>query len=361
MATTMRMRGTLELVATTVQNSTSDWTNHSRTQVLMLLPRSERTDYEEHPARINIARPAWSMYYRPRGESAEIEETGIEPRSVSFHFLDIAMEDLGRWVGPLVSEGWQRTEVVVCAAKSGSFEEEIWTCFHHPFIPNPTRLPIIDAPTKLDVNCYIHQPTGVIKPAIPMVSVPSETNPPGSPAGQETSGQETSIQEASVQQASIQETSVRDTAVEANAETTGQAAPETRADTDGAANNSVDASKTGGNAGEVSPTESPAVNVATLEQRTDAGEPDENTPKYSSESEDESQSESQEESESIGQDDEYEPPIESETQIKLRQMIQLLKADGLDVAAIMNNEKFLEISEIATIEGIDVWSMVIVD
>ncbi len=358
----------------------------------MLLPRSERPDYEEHPSRINIARPAWSMYYRPRRESAEIEKIGIESKSVSFHFLDIAMEDLGRWVGPLVSEGWQRGEVVVCAADSGSFEDEKWTCFHHPFIPTPTRLPLIDAPTKLDVNCYIHQPTGAIKPAIPVVSVPKENPTLESPAVKELLEQEKTVQQKTVaeestqlgednsnqreleQEKTVQEKTVAEESTQLGEDNSHPAELEPRVEEN--LINSVQISEPEIDESERN-TESSQPNVTTVAERTDEGEADEKPADSSAaklenpqseswqepttESAEESQSESLEESESFGQDDEYEPPVESETQIKLRQMIQLLKADGLDVASIMSNENFLEISEIATIEGIDVWSMVIAD
>jgi len=360
MATTMRMRGTLELVAKTVQSSTPDWTNHSRTQVLMLLPRSERIDYEEHPGRINLARPAWSMYFRPRSESTEIGKTGIEPRSVSFHFLDIAMEDLGRWVGPLVSDGWQRTEVVICAANGISFEDEIWTCFHHPFIPTPTRLPLTGAPTKLDVNCYIHQPTGVIKPA---------TKTSGAQFVEAES--ETKADDGLVNSVEASTELPRPTPARPVADNATSASPTA----DHAPNNNLTAdsvmhtSAIGESVDAASSTKSPTANVAVVEERTDEGEPAGKTAEFPSESVenspsesvDESRLESAEEPESIGQDDDYEPPTESETKVKLRQMIQLLKADGLDVASIMSNENFLEISELATIEDIDVWGMVIAE
>ena len=49
-----------------------------------------------------------------------------------------------------------------------------------------------------------------------------------------------------------------------------------------------------------------------------------------------------------------------ETQkVEVRQTIEMLRADGLDMTGIMEHAKFLDVSERASAAGIDVWTMVV--
>ena len=50
-----------------------------------------------------------------------------------------------------------------------------------------------------------------------------------------------------------------------------------------------------------------------------------------------------------------EPPLK----VEVRQTIEMLKADGLDMTEIMEHPKFLDVSERASGAGIDVWTMVV--
>ena len=50
---------------------------------------------------------------------------------------------------------------------------------------------------------------------------------------------------------------------------------------------------------------------------------------------------------------------ESPLKVEVRQTIEMLKADGLDMTEIMEHPKFLDVSERASVAGIDVWTMVV--
>ena len=50
---------------------------------------------------------------------------------------------------------------------------------------------------------------------------------------------------------------------------------------------------------------------------------------------------------------------ESPLKVEVRQTIEMLKADGLDMTDIMEHPKFLDVSERASGAGIDVWTMVV--
>ena len=50
---------------------------------------------------------------------------------------------------------------------------------------------------------------------------------------------------------------------------------------------------------------------------------------------------------------------ESPLKVEVRQTIEMLKADGLDMTGIMEHPKFLDVSERASAAGIDVWTMVV--
>ena len=71
--------------------------------------------------------------------------------------------------------------------------------------------------------------------------------------------------------------------------------------------------------------------------------------------------------EEIGNDDVIDEIIEvvaeenteSPLKVEVRQTIEMLKADGLDMTGIMEHPKFLDVSERASVAGIDVWTMVV--
>ena len=72
--------------------------------------------------------------------------------------------------------------------------------------------------------------------------------------------------------------------------------------------------------------------------------------------------------EQIGDDDDAvneiievvaEENTESPLKVEVRQTIEMLKADGLDMTGIMEHPKFLDVSERASVAGIDVWTMVV--
>ncbi len=50
---------------------------------------------------------------------------------------------------------------------------------------------------------------------------------------------------------------------------------------------------------------------------------------------------------------------EAPLKVEVRQTIEMLKADGLDMTEIMDHPKFLDVSERASVAGIDVWTMVV--
>ena len=66
----------------------------SRTRVLMMMPRKERKLYQMHGDLVEHGQPVISVFHRPRAEATLLEEQGLDPRSASFLFVDLASSDL---------------------------------------------------------------------------------------------------------------------------------------------------------------------------------------------------------------------------------------------------------------------------
>ncbi|DAC61444.1 MAG TPA: hypothetical protein D7I10_06095 [Candidatus Poseidoniales archaeon] len=156
--------GEVEIVESGSLNSlTTGWENYGeRTRIMLLGARADRHALRNHGRTIAIEETAVSVFYRPREERAEMEACGINHSAASFQFVDLAMADLGRWMQPLIGQGWSRGEVAIVAAGDASFESESWMCFHHPAIPIPSEIPLSESPASISRKAFVTHPGPVL-------------------------------------------------------------------------------------------------------------------------------------------------------------------------------------------------------
>ena len=128
---------------------------NNRTRIFLLGSRDERVELREHGATVELSDTAISIFYRPRVEREDIAAAGLDHAVASFQFLDISMGDLGRWLQPLIAQGWVRKEISIVSASTASFPDEEWVCFHHPVIPAPERLPLAGSPGTIERRAYL--------------------------------------------------------------------------------------------------------------------------------------------------------------------------------------------------------------
>ena len=138
----------------------------TRTRVLMMMPRKERKLYEMHGDMVEHGQPVMSMFHRPRAEAPLLQEQGLDPRSASFLFVDLASSDLGAWLQHLVTrEGWLRSTVDVQPVpfsmglpNQRRFETERLLLFRHPDLPSIERYHMPFSVASLAGKCYVSLP-----------------------------------------------------------------------------------------------------------------------------------------------------------------------------------------------------------
>jgi hypothetical protein len=138
----------------------------SRTRVLMMMPRKERKLYEMHGDMVEHGQPVMTMFHRPRAEAPLLQEQGLDPRSASFLFVDLASSDLGAWLQHLVTrEGWLRSTVEVHPVpftmglpNQRRFETERLLLFRHPDLPSIDRYHLPFSVASLAGKCYVSLP-----------------------------------------------------------------------------------------------------------------------------------------------------------------------------------------------------------
>lgn len=165
------------------QTHSGSWqVGHQRTQVLILCQRRHRDRFEQHAAGLALEHPTWSLFYRPRAEADEISAAGLDPLEASFLFLDVALPDLGRWVGPLIADDWAKEEVTIMPAMAADddFEAMLWTAFRDPWLAQVSDLPLATAPHSIVAKAWLTVPAGaIVQPTPPVHGVEGA----GAPAG----------------------------------------------------------------------------------------------------------------------------------------------------------------------------------
>ena len=156
--------GEVEIVESGSLNSlTTGWENYGeRTRIMLLGARADRHAFRNHGRTVAIEETAVSVFYRPREERSEMEACGINHSAASFQFVDVAMTDLGRWMQPLIGQGWSRGEVAIVAAEGASFESESWMCFHHPAMSIPSEIPLCESPASISRKAFVTHPGPIL-------------------------------------------------------------------------------------------------------------------------------------------------------------------------------------------------------
>jgi|GEM_PF-1133419 hypothetical protein len=170
------------LSETLPQRLASIWqTGHQRTQILILIQRHHRERFEKHASSLELQHPTWSLFYRPRKEAGEMAEIGFDSKKASFLFLDIALADLGRFVGPLSKDDWEKEEIVLSPSEnSDDFGATKWTLFRDPWLSSVEVLPLASPPDELVGNAWLTTPG--VSPSAPPAAQPATAAPPATPA-----------------------------------------------------------------------------------------------------------------------------------------------------------------------------------
>ena len=156
--------GEVEIVESgSLDGLTNGWEQYgARTRILMLGARADRHALRNHGRTVAIEETAVSVFHRPREERSEIEAVGLDHTRASFQFVDVAMADLGRWMQPLIGQGWTRSEIKIVPSTGTTFEEEIWACFHHPAIPLPEKIPLTESPSVMSRKAFVTHPGPIL-------------------------------------------------------------------------------------------------------------------------------------------------------------------------------------------------------
>ena len=142
---------------------TAGWEEYgARTRIMMLGARADRHALRNHGRSVAIEESAVSVFHRPRAERSEMEAEGIDHSIASFQFVDVAMADLGRWMQPLIGQGWVRGEVQITASKEATFDDENWSCFHHPAIALPQFIPLSESPSTMARKASVTHPGPIL-------------------------------------------------------------------------------------------------------------------------------------------------------------------------------------------------------
>ena len=156
--------GEVEIVESgSLDGLTNGWEQYgARTRIMMLGARADRHALRNHGRTVAIEETAVSVFHRPREERPEIEALGLDHTRASFQFVDVAMADLGRWMQPLIGQGWTRSEVQIVPSAGTSFEGETWACFHHPAIPLPEKIPLTESPSVMSRKAFVTHPGPIL-------------------------------------------------------------------------------------------------------------------------------------------------------------------------------------------------------
>ena len=159
--------GEVEVVESgSLDGLTAGWDEYGpRTRIMMLGARADRLALRNHGRTVAIEESAVSVFHRPRAERSEIAAEGLDHAVASFQFVDVAMADLGRWMQPLIGQGWTRSEVQIVPANSASFEDETWACFHHPAIQLPEKIPFSESPASMARKAFVTHPGPILDEA----------------------------------------------------------------------------------------------------------------------------------------------------------------------------------------------------
>ena len=159
--------GEVEVVESgSLDGLTAGWEEYGpRTRIMMLGARADRHALRNHGRTVAIEETAVSVFHRPRTERSEIEAAGLDHSIASFQFVDVAMADLGRWMQPLIGQGWTRAEVQIIAANGAAFEDETWACFHHPAIQLPENIPFSESPASMARKAFVTHPGPILDEA----------------------------------------------------------------------------------------------------------------------------------------------------------------------------------------------------
>ena len=159
--------GEVEIVESGSLNGlTAGWEEYgARTRIMMLGARADRHALRNHGRTVAIEESAVSVFHRPRSERSEIQDVGLDHAIASFQFVDVAMADLGRWMQPLIGQGWTRSEVQITAANGAAFEDETWACFHHPAIQLPEKIPLSESPASMSRKAFVTHPGPILDEA----------------------------------------------------------------------------------------------------------------------------------------------------------------------------------------------------
>ena len=266
-----------------------------RTRILLIMPRSFRPEYESITKELEINDDVFSTYLRPRSNLDEIKDAGFDSFDHSMHLIDIAMKDLGIWMKPLVSNHWNRSEIDISPTSNCDFSTVTWTCFKHPESSDSSTILLPFDPLDFEGKCFIH------------LSSKEEIN--------EKLNSDKTIEKEIVHE------EVEDNDFEGKCFTHLSSKEEI--------NEKINSDKT-------------------IEKEI------ENEEVEDSDIEDDDEGVVDEIIEVVAEEN-TEPPLK----VEVRQTIEMLKADGLDMTEIMEHPKFLDVSERASGAGIDVWTMVV--
>ena len=327
---------------------------HQRTQILILIQRHHRQKFESHAATISLKHPCWSLFYRPRKEVDEIQNNGLDTKKASFMFLDVALEDLGKWVGPLSKDDWLREEVIITPSKDAdNYDSTKWTVFRDPWLEQIEVLPLQTAPLEIVAKAWLTIPTATT----------ATSHAPSTPTtvSGNTGGVEVASDSAFAGKladlthsfgAGIAGTPV--VAPAATPPTPAPAAPPSPAFVMPSGPVSIPNFSAG-----AAPEEEPGPQPVEAPPTQDLTPTVVETPiveptKIEEEAVIVESSEQDAEEEINSEDDEG---IEIHTE--LIEIIQLLKVGGLETEQILESPAFVEVSERATAAGLDVWSILI--
>jgi len=156
--------GEVEIVESgSLDGLTNGWEQYgARTRIMMLGARADRHALRNHGRTVAIEESAVSVFHRPRAEREDIDAIGLDHALASFQFVDVAMADLGRWMQPLIGQGWMRGDVQIIPSSDASFESENWACFHHPAIPLPEKIPLSESPSSMSRKAFVTHPGPIL-------------------------------------------------------------------------------------------------------------------------------------------------------------------------------------------------------
>jgi hypothetical protein len=321
---------------------------HQRTQILILIQRRHRQRFEDHSSLVGLKHPCWAIFYRPRIEADEIEDSGLDPKSASFMFLDVALEDLGKWVGPLVKDEWPKEEVIITPSEDAEeFTPIKWTTFRDPWLDSLEVLPLAFAPHDIEGKAWLTNPSPGGAVPVAQATVDTSGTQDGSDFADKLSDLTHSFGTAS---ASPPETTPTPPVATPEQAAPAFVMPSGPISIPNLGSSPVAEEEPPATQPEISPEPEPAEPAATTDLSPQPVEVPETT-------------ENEVPSEPDAPNVEEEPTEESEEdeglEIKeeLVGIIQLLRAGGLESEQVMESPAFQEVSERATAAGLDVWNI----